>query len=166
MISAREASERASRGARLLDEKGPEEWAIKIDTIHLDVRYPEKCILGQLYGGYGKGLRAVGSPPYVDYGFDCHSDDNDVLVQAWLVEIQNRLEQEEPDTPLLNDLVAEPSVFSESESETLDMEAFIREHGANLEKMYTNRTAGDYSFTGFVVSVLLDLQRKGVQIPF
>lgn len=43
------------RGAALLDKHNPD-WRTKIDVNKLDVMCGDYCILGQLYGGYAKGL--------------------------------------------------------------------------------------------------------------
>lgn len=59
----------------------------------------------------------------------------------------------------------EPNFIERIEEPTPDddIDAFIEEWGARLEKMYVNRTAGDNSFTGFVVALMQDMKSKGVQ---
>ena len=41
---------------------------------------------------------------------------------------------------------------------------FIKRWSEDLERMYENRTAGDHSFTGFVVALMWDIQNKGVHL--
>lgn len=49
---------RASRGAKLLDEKRPG-WAGEIDLGELEMDNAAQCVLGQVYNSYGMGLNAV-----------------------------------------------------------------------------------------------------------
>jgi hypothetical protein len=52
------AEERAARGAALLDTRYPG-WEQLIDRDTLIMQYCDVCILGQLYGSYSAGLRAI-----------------------------------------------------------------------------------------------------------
>ena len=45
-----------------------------------------------------------------------------------------------------------------------EFQAFIDDWSDQLAKMYVNRTAGDYSFTGYVVALMRDASAKGVQL--
>ena len=51
-------SSAAQRGALFLD-KNQSGWWEKIDVNRLNMRVPEKCVLGQLYEGYRGGLRQL-----------------------------------------------------------------------------------------------------------
>jgi hypothetical protein len=68
-----ELSDRITRGATYLDENAPE-WAhcINLDTFNFES--PDSCVIGQLYGGYLDGCRALGLPAEtdVDLGFDTY----------------------------------------------------------------------------------------------
>ena len=62
---------RVERGAALLDAEQPG-WAPRIDVPTLRMRNPFSCVLGQLYGNYGKGLGALDLNAHTDgydYGF-------------------------------------------------------------------------------------------------
>ena len=50
---------RVERGAALLDAKQPG-WAPRIDVPTLDMSNCFHCVLGQAYGSYGIGVRALG----------------------------------------------------------------------------------------------------------
>jgi hypothetical protein len=45
-------------GVALLNQLDPE-WPLKIDLSRFDVKNHFQCVLGQLYGGYTKGLYAI-----------------------------------------------------------------------------------------------------------
>tara|TARA_B100002049_G_C16083708_1_gene378313 strand:+ start:1659 stop:2267 length:609 start_codon:yes stop_codon:yes gene_type:complete len=78
-------------GADLLDKKKPGWWH-KIDLEALDQRDESRCVLGQLYGNYHKGLRALAlyQGQAVDHGFNSrifsHAGDTD----AWHALIEAR----------------------------------------------------------------------------
>lgn len=59
MLTTAQAAEAASKGAAVLDAEKPA-WADRIDCDRLDLDDYCGCILGQLYGGYGEGLDALG----------------------------------------------------------------------------------------------------------
>lgn len=151
----------AERGAALLDEKGPAGWREKIDPNQIDMGVGHKCILGQLYranvhdtngyltatavlfprtGTYDMRATAVHHGFHYPGGSKPYTSRE--LREAW----QHLLSRPEP----------------QPEPESVD--EFIKYWGTELEKMYTNRTAGDNSFTGFVVVLMLDLQKKGVRL--
>ena len=52
------AAERVARGAALLDAHVPG-WAARVTLTLLDMSDPFTDVLGQLYGQYGAGLRAL-----------------------------------------------------------------------------------------------------------
>lgn len=92
-------AERASRGARLLDEETPD-WFAKIKIAHLCMRNEEKCVLAQVYGSYSFGLNVLNIEPladdYVLYGFDVsvnifQADSHyKVLDDVWIEEVNKR----------------------------------------------------------------------------
>lgn len=47
-------------GIELLDEMGPADWRDTIDVKRLNIELADRCVLGQLYGSYLGGLRALG----------------------------------------------------------------------------------------------------------
>lgn len=100
------ASVRAAAGAVYLDERDPG-WHNSIDLDDLDLGCGAKCILGQLYDGYGPGLVAAGivdsvsehrsTDKEVSLGFlpvsegDEFFTDTVALDEAWIREIEARL---------------------------------------------------------------------------
>lgn len=82
--------QRVQRGIELLDKERPG-WRSEIDLHKLDMGEYNICILGQLYGDYGKGADKLfgirsfdGSPAH--YGFDKHpglSDPFKALNDEW-----------------------------------------------------------------------------------
>ena len=52
-------AERVAKGAAFLDEREPG-WDTRIDLGILSLDSSCRCVLGQLHGGYGDGLRATG----------------------------------------------------------------------------------------------------------
>lgn len=50
---------KVQRGVRLLDEKKPG-WAAQINTEKLQMEHGQWCILGQLFGDYERGRKALG----------------------------------------------------------------------------------------------------------
>jgi hypothetical protein len=61
------------RGIELLDRRGPEGWRQLLNPERLDISQPEDCVLGQLYGSYYAGCRALDlflTDP-ADYGLVC-----------------------------------------------------------------------------------------------
>jgi len=47
------------RGSELLDERGPKNWRQKIDPSTLDLATTDCCLLGQIYGSYGRGVQKL-----------------------------------------------------------------------------------------------------------
>jgi hypothetical protein len=63
----KEAVARVERGAALLDEKGPEDWYLKVNLDNFDMGDGSRCVIGQVYRGredgfgrYGLGLSQLG----------------------------------------------------------------------------------------------------------
>jgi hypothetical protein len=50
--------------AEVLDEKGPEDWRERIDPSTLEVASCSECVLGQIFGGYHLGLKALDIGPH------------------------------------------------------------------------------------------------------
>jgi hypothetical protein len=96
----------AARGARLLDRKRPE-WPHLIDPVRLDVRSGCECPLGQVYGLYRDGLRAIAPWRWllllVSFWPEWHgfmrwpssTDDGRELNAAWRAEIASRLARDD-----------------------------------------------------------------------
>ena len=59
MTMIERVAERVSAGAQLLDTANPT-WFTKVDPKRVDVSNCNLCPLGQLYGIYGTGVRAIG----------------------------------------------------------------------------------------------------------
>jgi hypothetical protein len=59
------AYNRVKNGARLLDNLVPG-WANLVETASLDLGSSSNCVLGQLFGTYEDGLRALGLNEYED----------------------------------------------------------------------------------------------------
>jgi hypothetical protein len=87
------ASERVTRGARVLDEVCPG-WVKRIDLAVLDIASCLDCVLGQLYGTFDDGAMVVEdfSVGLARLGFDVEIGTHDVaaLNQAWRAEIARR----------------------------------------------------------------------------
>jgi hypothetical protein len=71
---------RVERGAALLDAQSPG-WEKKIDPGTLDISSIDNCVLGQVYGSYGNGLRVLGGEKEtvpigfsINHGFACTED--------------------------------------------------------------------------------------------
>lgn len=85
--------ERVKRGADLLDEKYAS-WTKKVNTTKLAIQDPKDCVLGQLYGGYVRGLEKldikflVGDTSPIDHGF-CGAD-REELNAEWRRVIKER----------------------------------------------------------------------------
>ncbi len=56
------------RGAALLDKRLPG-WRQVVDPSSLSLKSRCNCVLGQVFGDYHRGVRALGVDRPVDYGF-------------------------------------------------------------------------------------------------
>ena len=87
---------RVARGAALLDRDCPG-WAARISSDRLAIQMCSSCVLGQLYGDYCEGKRALSlwSDP-VQYGFNLYQSEwpkfGPQLTPLWLAVIAKRLE--------------------------------------------------------------------------
>lgn len=85
--------ERIESGAALLDRLCPD-WFRRIDLARLDMKSCTFCILGQLYGSYGKGqsplgIQYLGGP--ASFGFDGrHGQEYGRLTEYWRIYIEIR----------------------------------------------------------------------------
>lgn len=62
--------ERVARGIRLLDQVSPG-WQTGVDWDELAMEWPQDCILGQLYGGFTRGVLKLNLwDKAFHYGFD------------------------------------------------------------------------------------------------
>lgn len=95
---------RVARGAALLDVQRPG-WEDEIDLSYLNLGDPDRCVLGQTYGGYRNGLQNlfksqfspfVVHPDAVAHGFE-HDDQAsyNALFYAWAMLIKERQEKTE-----------------------------------------------------------------------
>jgi len=92
-MSRSKYNEVVQAGMQVLDEKVPG-WESRIDPETLDLASCQFCILGQIYGDYGVGRRALDL--YSDYahGFDVDGGVDryyPLLTRAWLRVIGKRL---------------------------------------------------------------------------
>lgn len=73
------------KGAELLDEHGPENWREMIDIGTLSITSCERCVLGQVFGGYGIGREFLGISPSkaAQYGFATLGLDRGGGTRAW-----------------------------------------------------------------------------------
>jgi len=86
-------SPRIERGAALLDELRPG-WDKTIDVDRLDLGNCERCILGQLYGGYDQALQMldgeVAKRP-ATFGFNTYGPERFwTLTERWRTYIERR----------------------------------------------------------------------------
>lgn len=84
-----------ARGAALLDEKR-EGWHEQIDVERLHMMSTWDCLLGQLYDGFGQGVRELfpngrttRHDRAIEHGFDTR-DDYDELEELWAEQIERR----------------------------------------------------------------------------
>lgn len=94
---------RVKRGMALLEERFGPGWVDLVDLAALDLVEGDRCVLGQVCGGYSNGLDDLGGEdgPWSDaHGFSIYSDDIDgwwpherddgweVLQRAWELELR------------------------------------------------------------------------------
>ena len=88
-------AERVARGAALLDQHMPG-WENKVNLNILDIGLMDDCILGQCYGRYWDGARAlkVFGRSSASLGFDAgdNKGDYELLTEAWAQLIEARRE--------------------------------------------------------------------------
>jgi hypothetical protein len=89
-------SDRVRRGIALLDEEKPG-WPDQVDVAKLDMQNPRYCVLGQMFGRYSTGQRALPGIRYrteaVARGFDAtlfeHAEYR-TLARLWSYAITSR----------------------------------------------------------------------------
>lgn len=69
-MNRHELAKRVEAGARFLDARLPG-WPRQIDVDKLQISHAHACVLGQVYGDYGRGVQALclGARKVVDLGF-------------------------------------------------------------------------------------------------
>jgi len=85
--------ERVGNGMALLDAKRPG-WYKEVDLKTLNIDSCDKCVLGQLYGGYEEGVNKV-FPDYIGvwtHGFCPNIFESSGLTEEWVKQIQARLD--------------------------------------------------------------------------
>lgn len=81
---------RVKRGIALLEEQYGEDYADYIDFDTLDLQFTDRCVLGQVYGGYDRGEERLGltTQSSIEHGFWAEGDDKDdhweELTRAWV----------------------------------------------------------------------------------
>lgn len=94
----------AGQGAELLDTAVPG-WHRVVHVATLDLGDPHRCVLGQLFGDYMSGVRALRIPIIEDVtlGFDMRIEEPAeriaALTQAWLAEINSRRAADRAEQP-------------------------------------------------------------------
>lgn len=105
-----ELKERVERGIALLQEKHGDAWVEMINMKTLALDEVNRCVLGQVYGDYGRGVAELFDGSVVkatEYGFDLAddwSDDYDPakdfhfndLQEAWEFYLSRILEPDKP----------------------------------------------------------------------
>lgn len=73
------------QGVYLLDSSIGPLWRTYIDAEKLDISDMRRCVLGQLYGEYGRGLYQLGMTPGDGrkYGFDGSRRMTKTLTKEW-----------------------------------------------------------------------------------
>ena len=92
----------APKGRDLLNERKPG-WFRDMDLTRFHISYPWDCVLGQVYGGYRKGLQElfgalVPSGKPWEYGFLGEDDAEDVLLNSEWTAIIAELQAEDART--------------------------------------------------------------------
>jgi hypothetical protein len=87
-------SPRIERGAALLDEHAPV-WPTKINLDTLNLSDCTYCVLGQVYGDYEDGLRALDGEAETSperFGFEARGDEEYASLTAkWILYLARRL---------------------------------------------------------------------------
>jgi hypothetical protein len=96
MIGFTKPQERVARGIALLDAHCPD-WPWRVNTDQLDLFSNKRCVLGQLYGNFGKALKALpfmgwptGFMPNLGDIFSVVNAPTDRLTAAWRETIESR----------------------------------------------------------------------------
>ena len=81
--------ERVAAGAALLDERRPD-WFKAIDASLIDIASSERCICGQLYGGYTPGISILAVSP-TEHGFTIGESTRELINAEWRDAVASRL---------------------------------------------------------------------------
>jgi hypothetical protein len=88
VTATRAHRERLRLAVTALDARGPADWRSRVDVDRLDLDSVVDCVLGQVFGGYATGLRALYGPNWADGpnpGDDAFCDA--FPVELWLAEL-------------------------------------------------------------------------------
>lgn len=134
--------ENVERGIALLNNHLPG-WHEDVDLETLDQRTTLVCVLAQVFGSYDEGRRALGvsNRNASDYGFLIVLDAADI--KEW--------------EHLTNEWKAQITAIRNAETKpSKDKDDVIAEYAFELQRIYEERTAGDYTFIG----VLAEFSRE------
>lgn len=82
-------AERVALGVALLDEKCPD-WVNRIDLSRLDIASCNRCILGQLFGDFGRGYEPLDIWTAEPYGFMPEYEQIEAMQAEWVRVIADR----------------------------------------------------------------------------
>lgn len=109
-----EVREAAARGIKLLDEYGPKNWTEQLHPGDLNLGSCAQCILGQVYGDFGRGTWALGAALGLAsdadfhapaYGFDIpgypddYGDDEATVQVELTIALRNAIDMAYPNSP-------------------------------------------------------------------
>jgi hypothetical protein len=84
-------SEKVANGVRILNQSGPAEWWDDIDLDNFSIASFERCVLGQLYGDFEKGCKAIfgewddeATSHAARCGFNYPETDSRALTEEWV----------------------------------------------------------------------------------
>lgn len=86
-----EIADRVEAGAMLLDQENPG-WHRHVVAEKIKILSCTKCILGQIYGQFGDGMKKLAIKGFSgDYGFNCSHRDVEKVETAWCDQIALRV---------------------------------------------------------------------------
>ena len=92
-VLASSLAEVVAKGVALLDERSPDWWRV-ISLNRLAMYHCQDCLLGQIWGNYDEGTRALGNISGRAYGFNISGGSlpYTALADLWRREIRRRIE--------------------------------------------------------------------------
>lgn len=83
---------RVKRGIALLEERYGPTWVDHMKLSDLDLSSEERCVLGQIYGGFSYGIDNLGidAEESYDFGFDINTLESPVIPYDAIQEIWER----------------------------------------------------------------------------
>lgn len=89
-MATRQLTERIKRGVAALDELKGIEWPRRINLTRLYLGSCTRCVLGQLFGEFETGVKALNKPDFDadELGFDRQYEGYQELTEAWQQEIE------------------------------------------------------------------------------